>query len=191
MEVINESNNIITFLNSRLGLLLIGALLSAIGLFTWQRLDWLFKQKYLRDQVMIDRQLNLVEKINNDVGRLLATAIGPVVSIAKEASQEQINEAVNQYNEQQVNWFDAYSAHKALLIVYFSPEISEAFSSGIVGAYEKLDPQISNYVLSHKREHYANAYQGIEDLREALQSWNSRALQNLGKKTWGKLGKHI
>ena len=178
---VNKTNSLIAFLNSPLGLALVAALLGAIGLFTWQRLDWVFKQEYLRDQVILDRQLNLVEKINKDVGRLYATAIGPVVSIYKGAGREQTNEAVTQYNDQQVDWFSAYPAHEALLVFYFSPEVSGAFKSEVVGAYEKLDPQIYRYQLSPDQEHYRNAYQSLKNLNDALQSWNSLALQNLGR----------
>ena len=177
----NKMSGLIVFLNSPLGLALVAALLGALGLFTWQRLDWLFKQEYLRDQVILDRQLNLVEKINKDVGRLYATAIAPVVSIAKRAGQEQTNEAVTQYNNQQVDWFSAYPAYEALLVFYFSPEVSKAFKSEVVGAYEKLDPQIYRYQRSPDREHYESANQSLKNLNNALQSWNSLALHNLGR----------
>ncbi len=46
--------DVAAILNSGLVLLLAGAIVGAVGLFTWQRRDWLFKQQYLRTQTMLD-----------------------------------------------------------------------------------------------------------------------------------------
>ena len=86
--------NLLEFLNSGLGLLLVGALVGAIGLFTWQRMDWLFKQEYLREQVMLDRKINLIEKINADVGALVAHADSVIAVVVKQASNNQRNNVI-------------------------------------------------------------------------------------------------
>ncbi len=108
------------FLNSAFGLLLVGSLLGAVGLFTWQRQDWIAKQRYLRVQVMLDRQMNIIERINADVGRLLAAATVPAVDIRKNAPADQRTEGIKKYNDQQIVWFEAYSAYETQLILYFS-----------------------------------------------------------------------
>ena len=170
---------VVTFLSSALGLLLIGSLIGTVGLFTWQRQDWLFKQKFLGAQVMLDRRLNIIEKINADVGRLLATAMSVVVVIRKQGPADQRNDTIQKYNDQQVEWFAAYSSHEALLVFYFSRNLSEAFISKVVGAYENVDIQISKYRRNPDNDHYANAYYALQNLRSELRSWNSLALNNL------------
>ena len=172
-------NSLSTFLNSGVGLIIVGALIGAIGLFTWQRRDWLFKQKHGRAEVMLDRQLDLIERINADVGRLLATATGSVVVIKKQGPKEQVDDAINDYNNQQIDWFSAYSSYEALLVFYFSNELSELFTSKIVGAYEKADPQISNYSRNPNNENYAGAYHALENIRQELRSWNAEAFKSL------------
>ena len=98
--------SLLTFLNSSFGILLIGSLVGAIGLFTWQRRDWVFKEQYLRNQVMLDRQLDLVDSINKDVGKLVAFAASISAPIARgPVSDEQTTESVHSYNDFQSSWF--------------------------------------------------------------------------------------
>lgn len=179
MEAISRSATLVDFLNSGLGLLLIGSLVGALGLFTWQRQDWLFKQRHLRAQVMLDSRLNTIEKVSADVGRLLATATAPVVTMYKAGPSAQLNEAIKEYNDQQVEWFTAYHSHESLIAFYFSPELSEAFSSKIVRAYEDVDIQLSRYLRNRGNDHYRRAYEALQKLRDGLRSWNSLALNNL------------
>ncbi len=169
----------LNFFNTPLGLLLVGSLLGAVGLFTWQWRDWLAKQKYLRAQVMLDRRINLIERINADVGRLLAAATAPAVDIRKNAPADQRKEGIKKYNDQQVEWFEAYSSYETMLIFYFSPSLSEAFISKIVGAYENVDIALSEYQRNPDNVHYAKAYDALQNLRSALRSWNSLALNKL------------
>ena len=71
----------LAFLNSGFGLLLVGAAVGALGLFTWQRQDWIFKRDYLRAEVMLDRRLNLIETINTELGAYIADANGVIAAI--------------------------------------------------------------------------------------------------------------
>jgi hypothetical protein len=86
---------------------------------------------------------------------------------------------MKQYNDQQVEWFEAYSSYEALLIFYFSSSLSESFISRIVGAYENIDITLSEYQRHPDDEHYAKAYDALEKLRSELRSWNSLALSSL------------
>jgi hypothetical protein len=65
---------LISFLNTSFGGVVAAAVFAALGLFTWQRLDWVFKERYQRNQIFLDRQLDLVENVNRDVGKLVALA---------------------------------------------------------------------------------------------------------------------
>ena len=170
---------LLNFLNTGFGLLLIGSLVGTVGLFTWQRRDWLAKQQHLRAQVMLDRRIGIIERVNADVGRLLAAATIPVVDIRKNAPAGQKNEGMTKYNDQQVEWFEAYSSYETLLAFYFSPSLSEAFVSRIVGGYEKIDVAVSAYQRDPNDEHYATAYDALQSLRRELRSWNSLALSDL------------
>ena len=78
-----------------------------------------------------------------------------------------------------MEWFEAYSSYETMLIFYFSPSLSEAFISKIVGAYENVDIALSEYQRNPDNEHYAKAYDALQNLRSALRSWNSLALNKL------------
>jgi hypothetical protein len=167
---------LITFLNSSLGLLLVGALLGALGLFTWQRQDWLFRQGYLREQVLLDRRLDVIEEINADVGRLLANATAASVTIKRRASKEQRNEAMQSYNDEQVEWFASYASHEALIDFYFGSDLSNHFHSGIVGAYEVIDKELVDYQRNPDDAHYKSVYDALQKLGTELGLWNKEAL---------------
>jgi hypothetical protein len=170
---------LLAFLNSPLGLLLVGAIVGAIGLFTWQRRDWLAKQKYLRAQVMLDRRINIIEELNADVGRLIAAATAPIVDIKKGASTNQRNQAILNYNDQQAEWFEAYSSYETMLIFYFSASLSEAFNSKVFKAYENVDITLSEYQRNPDEEHYVQAYNALQNIRNELRAWNDMALMSM------------
>ena len=170
---------LVTFLNSSLGLLLAGSCIGAIGLFTWQRQDWIAKRKYLRAQVLLDRRIDIIEKVNADVGRLLASATAPVMCIRKSAPKAQTNEAIKQYNDQQVEWFEACSSYETQFMIYFSPSLSETFTAKVFGAYKNVDITLSAYQKNDDKEYFTKAYDALENLKSELRSWNSLALSNL------------
>jgi len=110
------------FLNSSLGLLLTGSLIGAAGLFTWQRQDWLFKEKYLRSQAMVDHRLNLVEQVNRETGRFVAAADNVINAYFKRVPDKQRDEVTLAYNTEQTQWFGSYGSLQAMLRFYFSRE---------------------------------------------------------------------
>jgi hypothetical protein len=137
-------DSLLTFLNSSFGVVLTTAVLGAVGLFTWQRQDWLFKERYLRTQVMLDRQLDLVERVNRDVGKLVALAASISAPILKgPVPEDQTNESIRSYNEFQSSWFGLCEAYKALLAFYFPIEVVDSFAR-VVEATENLDMSLTD-----------------------------------------------
>lgn len=171
--------NLLEFLNSGLGLLLVGALVGAIGLFTWQRMDWLFKQEYLREQVMLDRKINLIEKINADVGALVAHADSVIAVVVKQASNNQRNNVIELYNKEQAKWFGMSSSHQALLGFYFPLKISEVFGKSVVDATKTLDVRVYKYTQNSNNENLEKALGTSREVRRQLQKWNDLALKYL------------
>jgi hypothetical protein len=167
------------FLNSALGLLIVGAALGAIGLFTWQRMDWRYKQDYLRSQVLLDRRVNLVERINSDVGRYLAHADDAIAVIAKDAPLRQINDVLRLYNSEQARWFGVRGAHEALLAVYFPAPVTRMFANGVVKPTETLDVSIYAYATSHGVASQQRALAVAQQVRQHLAAWNEVALEQL------------
>lgn len=167
----------LAFLNSGLGLLLVGAVLGAIGLFTWQRQDWVFKQAYLRSEVMLDRRLDVIETINADIGALVADAETVIAANAKQAPRNQINQVVKLYNEEQARWFGAAPAHAALLSFYFVPVVAQQFTDALLKSTQALD--VAVYQVVNGSLQSAEARQVSGSVREQLQSWNTLAMKEL------------
>jgi hypothetical protein len=172
-------SSLIKFLNSGLGLVLVGALIGAIGLFTWQRTDWLFKQRYLREQVLLDRRVELIEKINADVGALVADADAIIAVIVKDAPASQRTEAIQKYNEEQARWFGASASHLALAGFYFPQKISTVFADNVIDATMNLDVKGYQLTKEDTLQTRENAYAASRRVREELQAWNKLAMRYL------------
>ena len=172
---------LMSFLNSKLGTLLIGAIIGILGLFTWQRWDWDSKQRFYREQVLVDRSVELIEQVNTDVGRFLASADTIVAVYEKQAPPEQESKVIETYNDQQLRWRGAHNAHAALLGFYFPINVSDKFNE-IVGATERFDARL--YLLGESdRENLSRAVndarQVSAEIRGLVQEWNDLALQYL------------
>ncbi len=165
------------FLNSSFGVLLVGSLIGAVGLFTWQRQDWVFKEKYYRSQVMVDRRLNLVEQINRDTGRLVAAADDVIAACSKPISKEQKNEVVRAYNKEEAQWFGNYGALQALLAFYFPEKEVAARFAAILAASQELDRRV-NFVWEGN-ESPEQAAETSKKIKAELQALNQLALQRL------------
>jgi len=167
----------VAFLNSSLGVLLIGSLIGAAGLFTWQRQDWLFKEKYYRSQVIVDRRLNLVEQINRDTGRFVAAANDLISAYSKQLTSEQTKEAVQAYNKQEAEWFGGYGSEQALLAFYFpEKDVRDSFGA-IVDTSEELDRQA--YYVSTGAKNASQAAEVSQKMRTELEAFNRLALQRV------------
>lgn len=175
-------NKLLKFLNSGLGLLLVGSLVGTIGLFTWQRRDWLFKQEYLRAQIMLDRKIDLIERINSDVGYLLADANGIIAVVAKEAPGNQQNAVIELYNEEQARWFGVSVSHQALLKFYFPSDLSKTFKQDVVEATKRLDLKVSMLSQQKNKKNIQPVYAASNEVHRQLQQWNGIALENLQTK---------
>lgn len=174
-----KRNDLLIFLNSGLGLLLLGSLLGGIGLFTWQRQDWVFKQEYLREQIILDRKIDLIEEINADIGALVADADGVSVGVSKRVPGNQMNNLIEIYNEEQARWFGVSAAHQALIGFYFPQDVVDEFSNGVIEATKKLDVSIYTCTQERSQESFRNAYAASQNVRNTLQEWNNLALTNL------------
>lgn len=181
---VDTGAKLMAFLNSAFGRLLVGSLIGIIGLFTWQRQDWLFKEEYYRSQVLLDRRLDLVERTNTDVGYLIADADSVAAVFVKQSPLDQRNEVINEYNEQQAQWFGTYASQAALLGFYFPSNVSDKFTE-IVQATQDLDVQFYFLTVSDQ-DNFQRAYNEVrqvsEEVRVLLQAWNDLALQHLQSK---------
>ncbi len=165
-----------TFLNSSLGLLLMGSVIGTAGLFTWQRQDWLFKEKYLRSQVLVDRRLNVVEQINRETGRFVTAADDVIGAYAKSVSNKQKNEAVSTYNKEQAQWSGNYGSQQALLRFYFSDRQIDDDFSDIVSSSRELDARLDSVWAGSEP---AQAAEISQKIRRELETMNQLMLQRL------------
>jgi hypothetical protein len=168
-----------SFLNSAFSLLILGSILGAIGLFTWQRNDWLYKQEYLRTQIILDRRINLIERINIDVGNLVADADTVIAAIFKKASGQQRADAINNYNTRQAEWFGKYTAHDALVTFHFPQYISQKFRQLTFESTQELDRKLYNYSRTPIAENYKSARKASDAIRSNLEIWNRLTLKYL------------
>jgi hypothetical protein len=160
------------FLNSSLGLLLMGSLIGAAGLFTWQRQDWLFKERYHRSEVMVDRRLNLLEQINRETGHFVAAADDVIAAYLKGFSKQQISDVVGAYNKEEAQWFASCASLQAMLRFYF-PEDKDVVGgfAEIVASSEELDARLEKSP--------AQAAEISQRIRGQLEAMNHLALQRL------------
>jgi len=164
------------FLNSSLGVLLIGSAIGAAGLFTWQRQDWLFKERYYRSQVMVDRRLNLVEQINGETGRFVAAADDVIAAYFKGVSNKQKNEVMRAYNNEQAHWSGSYGSQQAMLRFYFPDnEVDDKFSEIVAGTKE-LDARLDSVWAGNDP---AQAAEMSQKIRGELEMLNKLALQRI------------
>ncbi len=172
-----KTTGLVPFLNSSLGVLLIGSLIGAAGLFTWQRQDWLFKEKYYRNQVMVDRRLNLLDQINRDTGRFAAVTDDFLAAYAKGAPRQQKGELVQAYNHEELQWAGSYGATQALLAFYFpGKDISDKFAEIVVTAQE-IDQHVN--LVWDGSENPMQAAAITEKMRTELAELNDLALERL------------
>jgi hypothetical protein len=167
------------FLNSGFGLVLAGAVVGVFGLFTWQRLGWLFKQKYLREQIMLDRKIALIERINADVGALVADADSVIAVIVKKGSPNQRTQIIEAYNEEQAKWFGLSASYQALLGFYFPDQVAAMFMKKVIGATQDLDVRVSLFSRQATDQSQKAVYKASHDVRSHLQVWNKLAMGNL------------
>lgn len=168
--------SLLTFLNSDFGVLLSATVLGAVGLFTWQRRDWVFKERYLRTQVLLDRQLDLVDRINRDVGKLVALADSISAPISKgPVPEDQTDDSIRSYNEFQSSWFGLCEAYKAALAFYFSDEIVDSFTD-VVTATETLDMSLGQV---RTRDGAGKAYETGRAVYNHLREWNAKVVNKV------------
>jgi len=83
---------------------------------------------------MVDRRINIVERVNNDVGHLLAHADDLINGYAKNVQVNQKTDLISAYNKQEAEWFGTYASYRALLGFYFAREDVSAEFAKIVDA---------------------------------------------------------
>lgn len=175
------SSKLKSFVNSSLGVLLIGSVIGILGLYTWQRQDWLFKEQYYRDQVILDRQIELFEQVNAEIGSYLARADDLIAVISKRGSLEQRNDCINKYNEQQAQLFGTSKVYDPLLEFYFPVHILEQFNEVIQSA-EQHDVQMYRLTKTANGEFSAEvaaARVSSVVVNLELREWNALVLQYL------------
>lgn len=169
-------DSLLSFLNSSFGVVLSASVLAAVGLFTWQRQDWIFKERHHRIQVILDRQLDLTERINRDVGKLVALAASISAPILKgPVSEDQTDDSIRSYNEFQSSWFGLVEAYRSLLAFYFPIEIVDSFAR-VMEAAETLDISLTDVRSPHGAD---KAYKAGLAVRGNLRAWNLEVVQQI------------
>ena len=171
-------SGLVRFANSNAGMLLLAALIGALGLFTWQRQDWLFKQRHTRAELMLDHQLDLVERINTEVGTLLSAASSIAAPITKGGvSASQTNEAIRYHNSVQSRWFGMHGAFETSLEFYFPGNVAEAYGR-VVERTKALDISLHDV---RSMEGARASLRACEDVRQELRAWNALVLGHMGE----------
>ncbi len=166
------------FLTSALGVLLVGSLIGAVGLFTWRRWDWNYKEIHHRSQLLLDRKVELIENIDNDASRFSGKANEIIIAFMKQAPDEQINKTVEAYNEQQAEWFSKTVSYQVLLRFHFTQPISDKFTK-IIEATENLDRVTYSFALKPDQQTSAQANEAFEEVKAQLSDLNTLVLQQL------------
>jgi hypothetical protein len=169
-------DSLFTFLNSSFGVMLGAVILGAIGVFTWQKWDWQSKEQYHQTQVFLDRKLDLIDKINRDVGKFVALAASISAPILKgSVSEEETTESIQTFNEYQSSWFGECKAFKAALTFYFNDEVVDAFVP-VIDATGNLD-----YALKDVRTKKGadQAYKAGLAVFDVLRELNLKALKEI------------
>jgi|SRR6516162_120778 hypothetical protein len=165
------------FLSSASGGIIVAAAIGALGLFTWQRRDWVFKEQYHRNEVLTDRAVELVQKINVDTGMFIAQANDLIAAYQKRVPSTEISQEIETYNQQQAKWFGSYISDSALIGFYFPRQEMTTKFTEIAQTTEDLDRQI--YLLSAGQKTPLEVHEVAERVRSLLGQWNTLALSNL------------
>jgi hypothetical protein len=174
----NPVLHLLRFLGSASVGIILSALIAAIGLFTWQRRDWMFKENYHRNEIITDRAVNLVEKINIELGHFVSHADNVIAVYAKSASDTQKSQVIENYNSQQTEWFASCISDSALVGFYFrQKEMTQKFDA-IVQETKDLDVQV--YLLRDNTQvHVEHAHETSEKIKRLLRAWDTLALASL------------
>jgi len=125
-------------LNSPLGLLVIGAIISGllIQYITkgWQQNDWLFQQRFTAQRVKFEKQIEqrykLLEDITVTVAEILTHSQFVVVGQQKGVLGNQMNGIIQAYNDAVLKWESANRLYAIRLKTLFTdPELVTAWES--------------------------------------------------------------
>ncbi len=162
-------------------ILVVGSLIGAFGLFTWQYKDWRNKQRYDRETLILDRRVELIEKINADTGDYIGHAETVIAAIKKEAPSEQINSSINKLNEQQLQWRAVSTAHEVSLLFIFPgdkyKDIIDKFKE-LKKSTDEVDGQVYKYHQGLIT--YREAIDATQSAREILTDWNLLCRNKMG-----------
>lgn len=161
-----------TFLNSSIGMLLASTVVAGIALFTWQRLDWRSKQEYKRREVLLDRRIELVEVVVKDASAYLAHSANVLAVIEKAAGTAQLNAVISAYNEQQAKWFAAAETHAALAELYLPQALSTDLAT-LAQGIEHMDVAIYHATQDPLQSEAGRTLHAT--LRSALREWSASA----------------
>ncbi|MDJ0536628.1 MAG: hypothetical protein QNJ70_29765 [Xenococcaceae cyanobacterium MO_207.B15] len=174
----NFSSQLVAFFNFPLIVLLVGSFIGIIGLFTWQRVDWVQKANLNRAEVIFDRQVNIIEKINADVGYYVADANTAIESIRKGQPQQR-NTYIEKYNQRQAKWFAVSTSDQTLLLFYFpesentpqEEKLSVKFEE-IIEATWDVDIKLQLYSRNRTDSNYQAARKATDFVVEKLNNFN-------------------
>jgi hypothetical protein len=141
------------------------------------RRDWVFKEQYHCNEVLTDRAVELVQKINVDTGMFLAQANNLIAAYQKQVPSTQMRQEIDGYNKQQAKWFGSYISDSAVIGFYFPrQEMTRKFTE-IAQTTEDLDRQI--YLLSAGQKTPSEVHEVAERVRSLLGQWDTLARSNL------------
>ena len=173
--IINRVTRLGTILNSPLVILLIGSLIGILGLFTWQRKDWVEKTKLAREEVIFDRQVNIIDKINADVGYYLADANTAIQAINKAGAVQQAIH-IGDYNQRQSEWFGISLSYEAILQFYFSEDKNTFGNESILNENKTISNENESILNKNKSiisKKFEEIIKATKDVDIELQSYHA------------------
>lgn len=147
-------NKLVQFLNSPLGLVIAGAIISGLLVqyiaARWQHKNWLFQQGFTAEQAQfgkeLDQKYKMLEEINGAVGEILTHSQNVVVGHMKEVPVKQLNEEMRSYNEAVMKWEANFRIYMIRLKTFFTDKDLPGMWGAIKKERDNLDVAI--YLLT-------------------------------------------
>ncbi|MDX1252697.1 MAG: hypothetical protein IDH49_10695 [Gammaproteobacteria bacterium] len=151
-------NNLVQFLNSPLGLVIVGAMISGLLVqyiaARWQHKNWLFQQRFTAEQAQfgkeLDQKYKMLEEVNGAVGEILTHSQNVVVGYMKKVPAKQRNEEVLSYNEAVMKWEANFRIYMIRLKTFFAGKAIPEEWDAIKKERDNLDVAI--YLLTARDE---------------------------------------
>jgi hypothetical protein len=180
-------DDIARFVNSPLGLLLVGSLVSGLIVqfivSRWQRQNWIFQQQFTDRKARTDKRLEaqyaLLEAINRAVAKILTQSQNVAVGEIKAFAPEQMAEVIRTYNEAVDEWEMNARGFRIQLQVYFRTEVLIKQWDAIKQQRDELDVAIYQVGMGEKTPD--ECLQRINALSEAVEKLSRMMYEEINR----------